>query len=177
MRIIAGSLGGRPFDAPRGHRTHPMSDKVRGALFNMLGDIKDLTVLDAFAGSGALSYEAVSRGAGRVTAIDQDMAAQQAIAANIKALGLNDRIKLIKAPAGAWLRTTAGTNFNVVLCDPPYDDLQLSLLQRLTATVQPEGLLVLSWPGGQELPELPALTRIADRQYGDAALAIYRRPE
>jgi 16S rRNA (guanine966-N2)-methyltransferase len=63
MRVVAGSLKGRIFNEPSGHQTHPMSEKVRGALFNALGDIEGLSVLDAFAGSGALSFEAVSRGA------------------------------------------------------------------------------------------------------------------
>ena len=60
MRVISGKFGGQLFDAPKGHRTHPMSEKVRGALFSVLGDISGLTVLDAFAGSGALSIEAIS---------------------------------------------------------------------------------------------------------------------
>jgi 16S rRNA (guanine966-N2)-methyltransferase len=72
VRIIAGSLKGRTFSEPHGHRTHPMSEKVRGALFNALGDIEGLTFLDAFAGSGALSFEAASRGAKSVIAIDKD---------------------------------------------------------------------------------------------------------
>ena len=70
MRVIAGRLGGRNFDSPKTQRTHPMSDKVRGALFNALGDLGGLTVLDAFAGSGACSLEAASRGATEVLAID-----------------------------------------------------------------------------------------------------------
>src|SRR5438445_6894886 len=106
MRIIAGRLGGRQFASPRGHRTHPMSDKMRGALFNALGDLSGLTVLDAFAGSGALAFEAVSRGAQHVVAIDVDKSAQRTIAKNITALGLADRVKLVRASAGAWLTTT-----------------------------------------------------------------------
>ena len=73
MRIIAGYLGGRQFNSPRSNRTHPMSDKARGGLFNALGDISGLTVLDAFAGSGALSFEAISRGAESVIAVDIDV--------------------------------------------------------------------------------------------------------
>src|ERR1700756_1715958 len=103
MRIIAGRLGGRRFASPRGHRTHPMSDKMRGALFNSLGELAGLSVLDAFAGSGALAFEAVSRGAKGAVAIDLDRSAQQAIAANITALGLQDQVKLVRASAGAWL--------------------------------------------------------------------------
>ncbi|HEY5152900.1 MAG TPA: RsmD family RNA methyltransferase [Candidatus Saccharimonadales bacterium] len=174
MRVIAGRLGGRNFASPRGHRTHPMSDKVRGALFNALGDIEGLSVLDAFAGSGALGYEAVSRGAAQVLAIDTDSNAQQAIAANITSLGLANNMKLIKASAAAWLSTSDET-FDIVLCDPPYDDPQLKLLGRLAERVKPNGLAVFSLPPGIK-PGLPAhYELLAAKSYGDARLLFYRR--
>ena len=74
MRVIAGRLGGRLFDSPHTRRTHPMSDKARGALFNMLGDIEGMHVLDPFAGTGALSFEAISRGAASALAIASRLA-------------------------------------------------------------------------------------------------------
>jgi len=70
VRIIAGYLSGRQFNSPRSNRTHPMSDKARGGLFNSLGDISGLSLLDAFAGSGALSFEAISRGTASSVAVD-----------------------------------------------------------------------------------------------------------
>ncbi len=174
MRIIAGRLKGHTFDSPGSFKTHPMSDKVRGALFNVLGDIEGLTFLDAFAGSGALAFEAISRGAESVLAIDSDRQAQKVIAGNIKALGLGQKIKLIKASAGAWLDTSRHAMFDIVLCDPPYNDLQPNLLQRLAQRVEEEGLLVLSWPGNQTPPELECMQQIEYRQYGDASLIFYR---
>src|SRR6266404_7522519 len=101
MRIIAGTLKGREFKSPRGHKTHPMSDKVRGALFNVLGDIEDLTFLDAFAGSGALAFEAISRGAKSVTAIDRDNSAHEVLEQNSREL-CPRQVKVIKANAGGW---------------------------------------------------------------------------
>lgn len=175
MRIIAGRLGGRSFESPRSFKTHPMSDKMRGALFNMLGDIGGLTVLDAFAGSGALSFEAVSRGAASATAIDNDRGAQRTIANNVTQLGVGREVKLIKASANAWLQTNPEARFDIVLCDPPYIDLQPNLLARLAQAVKPDGLYVLSWPGSQEPPEaLADLTQLERRNYGDASLVIYR---
>lgn len=174
MRIIAGNLGGRLFAAPRGHRTHPMSDKMRGALFNMLGDISGQTVLDAFAGSGALSFEAVSRGASRVVAIESDRQAQATIQQNIADLGVAGSMHLVKAGAGAWLNTTDDI-FDLVLLDPPYDRLQYDLLERLAERVAADGQLVLSWPGGQTPPELPGLALIGSKQYGDGSLHRYQR--
>ncbi len=175
MRVIAGRLGGRQFSSPHSHRTHPMSDKARGALFNMLGELSGLAVLDAFAGSGALGFEAVSRGAASVVAIERDKAAQQAIMQNIRDLGLADQVKLVTASANAWLQTTPGALFDIVLCDPPYDDLQLALLTLLTTRVQAEGLFVLSWPGGTPAPSFAGLQQIEQRGYGDLQLLFYRR--
>lgn len=174
MRIIGGRLGGRQFDSPKSFKTHPMSDKIRGALFNMLGDINALTVLDAFSGSGALSFEAVSRGARQAVAIDNDRAAQAVIAANIHTLALDDHIRLVTTSANTWLRTTPAVQFDIVLCDPPYNDLQVDLITRLSMRVQPDGILVLSLPSKQEPPELPGLQRIETRIYGDASLVFYR---
>lgn len=175
MRIIAGRLGGLLFDSPGTFRTHPMSDKARGALFNILGDIEGLTVLDPFAGTGALSFEAISRGAASAVAIEMDKPAQRVVAQNIAALKLDDRVRLIRASANAWLQTNPDASFDLVLCDPPYNDLQVNLLQRLAAIVAPEGIFVLSWPGSTALPELKGLTQIERRSYGDAQLGFYRK--
>lgn len=175
MRVIAGSLGGRLFDSPGTFRTHPMSDRARGALFNILGDIDGLTVLDAFAGTGAMSFEAISRGAASATAIEMDKTAQRVIARNIINLGLDDRVKLIHASANAWLQTNPDAQFDIVMCDPPYNDLQPNLITRLASVVTTEGIYVLSWPASQDVPEISGLTQIERRSYGDAQLIFYRK--
>lgn len=175
MRVIAGRLGGRTFNSPQSHRTHPMSDKIRGALFNTLGDLSGLTVLDAFAGSGALSFEAISRGAQSVLAIESDRAAQRTIADNIKTLDVGEDVKLISTSANGWLQTNGNQQFDVVLLDPPYDDVQAPLLQRLATTVNEDGILVLSWPGNQLAPLFENFELIKERAYGDAHLIFYRR--
>jgi 16S rRNA (guanine966-N2)-methyltransferase len=174
VRVIAGSLGGRQFESPGSFKTHPMGDKVRGALFNILGDIEGLTVLDAFAGSGALSFEAISRGAVSAIAIDNDRAAQRIITANIRALRLGRQVKLISASANAWLQTNQDAQFDIVLCDPPYNDLQPNLVLRLAATTKREGIFVLSWPGSEDTPAIPGFIQVELRNYGDAQLAFYR---
>jgi len=176
MRIISGILGGRSFNSPHSQRTHPMSDKARGALFNMLGDIAGLSALDAFAGSGALGFEAVSRGASSVVCLDNDNSAQQAIASNIRLLGVGNAVRLVKAAAHSWLATNPGFDFDLVFCDPPYDDLQPKLLQELAMRVKPGGLLALSWPGNLGTPELPPLEQVKCKNYGDITLAFYRNP-
>lgn len=175
MRVIAGSLGGRSFVSPHSHRTHPMSDKVRGALFNTLGDIKGLTVLDAFAGSGALSFEAVSRGARSALAIDNDKSAQRSIEESILRLGLESKVRLTKAGCVGWSANNQGRQFDLVLADPPYDKLQSNTLARLVRHVRPGGLFVLSFPGSIEAPRYESLSLIAHKYYGDAQLLFYRR--
>ncbi len=174
MRVIAGTLGGRVFDSPHAEKTHPMGDKIRGALFNILGDIEGLSILDAFAGSGALSFEAVSRGAATAIAIECDRLAQATIARNITTLGLADKVKLIKATANAWLETSNQT-FDIVLLDPPYNDRQEALIARLAARVSAEGTVVISWPGDVEAPEIAGFGCIVKRSYGDAQLLFYQR--
>lgn len=175
MRIIAGRLGGRIFGSPKSTKTHPMSDRARGGLFNTLGDIDGLMVLDAFAGSGALSFEAVSRGAQSTLAIESDRQAQKVIAENIESLGLGQQVKLIKTSANAWLTTAPKVAFDVVLCDPPYDDLQQALLTKLAKTVKPAGLLVLSWPGKAEALSFENFEIAVQHNYGDIQLVFYRR--
>jgi 16S rRNA (guanine966-N2)-methyltransferase len=175
MRIIAGSLGGRTFDAPRGHRTHPMADKIRGALFNILGDLHGLTVLDAFAGSGALSFEAISRGAESALAIDVDKEAHQAIQANIKQLDLAEQVIVMRKNVAGWSRNNKDKKFDIVLADPPYDDIRPQLLQSLIVQVKPGGLFVLSWPGSEPIRNFPTASIVTSKSYGDAQLVFYRK--
>ena len=176
MRIIAGSLGGRKFNSPRTNATHPMGDKVRGALFNILGDIDDLTVLDAFAGTGAIGFEAISRGAASVTAIENDRSAQATITENKKLLGIEQQLKLIATTAGNWHKTADETQrFDLVILDPPYQQLQRETLAQLATRVLTDGLLVVSWPLGEEPMDFDDFTQIERRSYGDAQLIFYRR--
>jgi 16S rRNA (guanine(966)-N(2))-methyltransferase RsmD len=151
-----------------------MSDKLRGALFNSLGDISCLTILDAFAGSGALSLEAASRGSGPVVSIDPDRSAQQTIEANIKLLGLQKTIKLIRASANAWLSTT-DQKFDIVLCDPPYDDANIKLLEKLAERAKPGGVIVFSLPPNDTFSLGEPYKMLHEKNYGDATLSFYRR--
>jgi 16S rRNA (guanine966-N2)-methyltransferase len=152
-----------------------MSDKMRGALFNILGDIEGLTVLDVFAGTGALSFEAISRGARFAMAIEMDTMAQQTIANNIKALQLQEAVRLSKMPVRTWLQVQHNASFDLVLCDPPYHDLQLDLIAQLMPVVAPNGMLVLSCPSDISPPLLSGLKQLAQRTYGDAQLVFYAR--
>lgn len=175
MRIIAGSLGGRSFGSPGGHRTHPMSDKMRGALFGVLGDIKGLTVLDAFAGSGALSFEAISRGAKNALVIEVDKRAHTVITDNIHNLGIEDRIKAVRAFANAWSTRHQAELFDLVFADPPYDNIPYRDLKSLSRHLADNGTLVLSWPGNMAPPKFDGLVTVQAKNYGDGQLVFYQK--
>ena len=174
MRIIAGDLRGRIFASPHGHRTHPMSDKIRGALFNTLGDIDGLKLLDAFAGSGAIAFEALSRGAASVVLIENDINAQKAIAQNIRELGLAGQAKLIRAAAQAWARSSEEM-FDIVALDPPYDQINADILQTVAGHCLVGGLVVLSLPPDSDINLPLGFRQIHRKRYGDAQLVFYRR--
>lgn len=174
MRVIAGTLGGRIFESPHGHRTHPMSEKMRGGLFGALGDIAGLTVLDAFAGSGALGIEAISRGATHVQAIEVDPGAYHIIQKNIHALNIADNMYITKAYAGAWSTRHKDKKFDIVLLDPPYDKIPYRDLKRMPIHLAENGILVLSWPKGVDYFHFEGLEHIRSRTYGDGALHFYK---
>jgi 16S rRNA (guanine966-N2)-methyltransferase len=153
-----------------------MGDRVRGALFNTLGDISGLEILDAFAGSGALSFEAVSRGATRAIAIESDRSAQKAIEQSINMLSVGNRMKLIKASAHAWLSTNPEVRFDIILCDPPYDNLQPGLLIKLAERAKPAGVVVVSVPPDYQVNLPPRdFQMLATKSYGDAQLLFFER--
>lgn len=175
IRLIAGTFGGRVIEGSGTNRTHPMGERIRGSLFNIIGtEIADAKVLDAFAGSGSLGLEALSRGAQHATFIERDRVAQNVITNNIKTLGVVNVTKLVKAPVASWLETTE-EQFDIIFADPPYHDLQLSTVMRLTKVLKPNGLMVLSYTGRGEVPTGLGVVVVDNRSYGDAVLAFYRK--
>lgn len=174
LRVIAGTLGGRFFDAPDSAATHPMGERMRGALFNII-DVAGKNVLDPFSGSGALSLEAVSRGAKSALALERDRIAQKIIQKNISDLGVEQKVKLIKANCRMWSEQNPDARFDLILADPPYHDMQLSTITLLIRHLNPNGLMVLSYPGRGSAPTVNGVVVVDNRSYGDAALAFYRQ--
>jgi 16S rRNA (guanine966-N2)-methyltransferase len=175
LRIVSGGLGGRFFESPDTTTTHPMGERVRGALFNKLGDITGQTVLEPFAGSGALSFEAVSRGAESALLLERDKRAQATIERNIKALDIAGRVKLVKANCRMWSGNNPNVQFDLLLVDPPYHDMQLSTVTLLINHLKPNGLMVLSYQGRGAAPTVKGVVVVDTKLYGDAALAFYRK--
>jgi 16S rRNA (guanine966-N2)-methyltransferase len=173
MRIIAGQYGSRIIKAPRGFTTHPMGERIRSALFNSLGDITDYEVWDAFAGSGALAIESVSRGAKSAVATERDPKAYLVAKANVEKLRAH-KVQVVKASAKAWGSTNVDKQFDIIFCDPPYNDLQLSTVFALKSHLKPNGLMLLSYPGREPVPSANGVVVVDNRNYGDAALATYR---
>lgn len=174
IRLISGELGGRFIEAPDTTRTHPMSERIRGSLFNILGDVSGKTVLDAFAGTGSIGFETLSRGAASATFIERDRVAQKVLAENIVTLGMQEKTRLIKSSVAGWDETAPNEKFDLIFADPPYHDVQFSTVSRLFTHLNPNGLMVLSHPGRESVPTVNGVVVVDNRSYGDAALAFYR---
>ena len=174
MRIISGKLKGRIFNSPSGFNTHPMSEKARGAIFNALGDISGLTMFDAYGGSGAIGFEAISRGIQSVVTCDTDKHAFVTIKNNIKQLGLNAQASVINANCVSYLANQP-QQFDIIIADPPYKDVKLSQLITLKNYVNIGGLLILSLPPTINSPALDNYELLQNKSYGDATIYFYRR--
>jgi 16S rRNA (guanine966-N2)-methyltransferase len=175
MRIIAGTHRGRRIAAPKGAHTRPTGDRVREALFNLVGPVDDAAVLDLYAGSGALGIEALSRGARRCVFVDTDAAACAVIRRNLETLGLTGAL-VLQREVGSVLRAEAAAErrYELVLLDPPYgawQGLEVELGRLLPAVLADSGLVVVETDARVE-PALP-LDRVTTRRYGSARLSLF----
>ena len=176
MRIIAGELKGRRLEAASWEGLRPTSDKLRETLFNVLAArTAGASVLDGYAGTGAVGIEALSRGAGSVTFVDEDPRAVRLIDANLRRCGVADRYAIIRARFADVPARLAGRTFDVVFVDPPYGPEHLTgALEAAAPLVAPGGLLVLEHAKRDPAPaQAGALTRTRDLVSGDSALAFY----
>jgi 16S rRNA (guanine966-N2)-methyltransferase len=173
MRVVAGEFRGRRLAAPRGARTRPTADRVREALFSMLGDVSGARVLDLYAGSGALGIEALSRGAESAVFVERDPRAVAAIERNLESMGLAEEV--VRQDAVRFLARTEGM-FDLVFCDPPYDSAS-RLAGRLTEhlpDVTSEDARIVTESDKRNPLELP-FPLVTERTYGDTRIAIHGR--
>jgi 16S rRNA (guanine966-N2)-methyltransferase len=177
MRIVGGSLGGRVLRTPQGADTRPTTEKVRQALFNILGSVDGIHVLDLFAGSGALGIEALSRGAAHATFFDLAKPALTAIRANLRDLGVEDRTTVVAGDAVALAaRHAPPAPWRLVFVDPPYrSDLATRAVLALPAQhLAPEAVIVIEHDRRNVPPEtLGSLLRTDQRRYGDSLVSFY----
>ena len=175
VRIIGGKYGGRKIDAPDNTRTHPMSERVRNAMFNSIGlEVQGARVLDAFAGTGSVGLEALSRGAKSVTFIEKDRIAQRILQSNTVLIGVENTTELVRTTVSNWLETYNGDKFDIIFADPPYHDPQFSTVSKLFDLLKPGALMVLSHAGRGEEPTKNGVVVVANRSYGNAFLTFYR---
>lgn len=180
MRVIAGQYKGRKLEYPKGPRTHPMGERVKSALFNTIqAEIPGARVLDAFGGSGALGIEALSRGASFVQVIERDFRAFKVIEQNFANIGApHDTYGMKKGDCATWAKKNPKEIFDVILLDPPYDELNLSTVRILVDLLPDNGLMVLSHSGREAVPTVTdKVVVVDDRIYAGAALSYYRKVE
>lgn len=172
VRVVAGTLRGRRIEVPPGEGVRPTADRVREAVFNALdslGSLRGARVLDAFAGSGALGIEALSRGAAAATFVDTDPTARATIAANVAALGLGDRAQVLGIPAVAAL--AGGEPYDLILLDPPYAfDGWDGLLAHVAERLGGEGVVVVE--SDREVPLPAPLVCLRVRRYGGTVVTF-----
>jgi 16S rRNA (guanine966-N2)-methyltransferase len=177
MKILAGQLKGRPFEQPNTRSVRPLSDKVRAAIFDVVGDPAGLTVLDAYAGSGAAGFEAASRGAVLVDAIEANARVARTIATNAHALGLDWGYILHTMTVATWLASpqqqTNQRRYGLIIADPPYAQADPDIIARLAAHLAPGGVLALSHSSKTPAPNLAAAALARYKTYGDTALSFY----
>jgi 16S rRNA (guanine966-N2)-methyltransferase len=175
MRVVAGEYRGRRLTAPRRAGTRPTADRVREALFSILGPVAGLRVLDLYAGSGALGIEALSRGAAEATFVDSDRAAVAAVRENLERIGAQEA-RIFRAEARSFLRGAArhGDAWDLVLLDPPYrlaPRLGPALGTLLVPVLGAGARIVCESSTGHPLQlDLPLLT---ERTYGDTLIAVH----
>jgi len=181
VRIVGGNLGGRVLRAPRGAATRPTSEKVREAVFAIIGAdrVDGASVLDLFAGSGALGIEALSRGAAHATFVDAGRPAVAAIRDNLRELGLEARATVIPADAVATAaRHQGAAPWRLVFVDPPYrsDLATRAVLALPSERLAEDAVIVIEHDRRSAPPEaLGSLLRTDQRRYGDTLISFFAR--
>jgi 16S rRNA (guanine966-N2)-methyltransferase len=174
VRVIAGSRRGATLYAPRGIQTRPTSDRVREAVFSILGDLAGLRVLDLFAGSGALAIEALSRGALEATLVDTSAAALTAIQRNLRTLGLEAEVSRTPALRFIERARAAARQYDLVFLDPPYRHASVlsdKLGDALAPVLAPDARVVAE--SDQREPLELDLPLQDERRYGDTLIRIH----
>ena len=182
MRIIAGTLKGRVLKAPKGNRTRPTADRVKEALFSILGVLDERNVLDLYAGTGALGIEALSRGARRAIFVEASHESMKCLMDNLRGLNLTDRSRAIHSPVERARNEIARNSpFDLVFCDPPWSKTvavwELLVKTEVAQYLAPEGLLVLEHPAteGVNTEHWRELGLVLTRAWGDSAITILQK--
>ncbi len=172
LRITGGRLARRRFQVPK-QGVRPTSDRAREALFSVLGDLSDLVVVDLCAGSGALAFESLSRGAARALAVERNKRSAAVLRENVKALGLADVVDVRVDDCARVVGRQPAADWDLVFLDPPYDDaIAPALFQQLLAAMAPGGRLVLERRANSDEPVPDGWEEAFDRTWGEARVRI-----
>lgn len=176
MRIIAGRLKGRRLRSPTWPGLRPSSDRLRETLFNILSDrVLGALVLDACAGTGAIGFEALSRGAQAVTFVDQDQRAVALIAEHAARFGVANRCEIVCGAMPSVIADGSDARFHLILLDPPYDDPRIgAILSAVGGRLAQEGLLVLEGARRSSAPTVAGLEAVRRVVSGGSTLDFYR---
>ena len=167
IRITSGKYRGRNIESPNSKLTHPMGAREKLALFNMItGELDGARVLDAYAGSGALGIEALSRGAKEVVFVEKDAKICRIIRDNLAKLGVSSEVI-----CGNVVDFTTSDLFDVIIADPPYDRFSEAEITPLIDLLKQGGTLVLSHP--DMAPDIPGLNLKSSKKYANAHISVY----
>ncbi len=176
MRVTGGTGRGRRLKAPAGSRVRPTSDKVKQALFNILGErVVDASFLDLFAGAGGIGIEALSRGAGRVVFVDASRASLDLVNQNIEQTGFEERSQAVLSKVESFLKKPSGS-YDIVFLDPPYAGEMQPLLELIAGAgiLKPGSIVIAEHFKKQPSPACAGdLTLYREAKYGDTVLAFY----
>jgi 16S rRNA (guanine966-N2)-methyltransferase len=179
VRVIAGKLRGRPLRAPQGLNTRPTMDRAREAIFQILGDLSGLRVVDFFAGTGAMGIEALSRGADHSVFVESDRAAAKAIKDNLERLGVASSATVLEMPADrARSRLEKLGPFDLVLSDPPWriaQEAAVSVAGWTKGILSADARVLLGHPAASpvELPETTGLSLADRRKWGGSGMSFF----
>ncbi|HEY8313529.1 MAG TPA: 16S rRNA (guanine(966)-N(2))-methyltransferase RsmD [Candidatus Baltobacteraceae bacterium] len=179
-KITGGNLRSRKLGSPKGNNVRPTPGRVKESLFSILAPrIQDARFLDLFAGTGAIGFEAASRGATRVTSVEGHRETAEAISEAAASFGVKDLVTVVSAPVDRALYRIDGP-FDIVFADPPYaDDLPLQMFRLLLERnlLAEDALVIFEHSARTILPEIPGYRRVREEVYGDVALAFYAPAE
>lgn len=178
MRIISGSLRGHTLRARAGGSLRPTGERMRESLFSALAPvIPGATVLDLFAGTGALGFEALSRGAGQVTFVERKRKLADLLGETADEWDVARRCRVICADAGSWMGGNDAGGYDLVLADPPFSGgWGPEVFDWWAATAAPESVLVLELPAGEDDPgERSGVQPVKTAAFGDSSYRIYQR--
>lgn len=177
MRITGGELRGHEITMPKTDKTRPLTDRGRAGLFNALGDVTGLQMIDAYAGSGAVGLEALSRGAAHVTGVEKAYVVTKIIIQNVQKLGYEAKYSLQLMTVEKWARanTEKQAQFDLIFAGPPFEMLDVNELNLLVPYLKKGGMMVAEHYKKLPVSDLAGALHLDNRIFGESVLSFYRK--